>query len=204
MFQDIKLYIESLNFNEISNIRREKLDQLIQIIEQNYNTKGIVILNFICTHNSRRSQFSQIWASVASTYYDLNIKNYSGGIEVTACHKNTISSLKRAGLEIETNSKNPKKNPIYEAYYSSKQTPVKLYSKTYDASENPSKNFIAIMTCDDADENCPIINGCEHRFSLTYKDPKVYDDTNQTEKQYDYCSIKIATEIFYIFSKIKK
>ena len=59
-------------------------------------------LIFICTHNSRRSQFGQVWAHTASLYYRMNnIRSYSGGTESTAIPPGTLTAIERAGFGIE-------------------------------------------------------------------------------------------------------
>jgi len=59
------------------------------------------------------------------------------------------------------------------------------------------------MTCSQADEACPMITGADQRIALTYEDPKVSDGTDQQEKIYKERSEQIATEMKYVFSKIK-
>ena len=58
------------------------------------------------------------------------------------------------------------------------------------------------MTCSDADKNCPIIDGSIDRFSLPFDDPKTYDNTEFFLREYEKTGLQIATEIFYVFSKI--
>ena len=45
---------------DISEERNEVLEPLIQYVQDKVHMNKVVNLNFICTHNSRRSQFSQI------------------------------------------------------------------------------------------------------------------------------------------------
>ena len=59
------------------------------------------------------------------------------------------------------------------------------------------------MTCDQADENCPFILGCESRIPIRYNDPKEFDNTPQQADKYLERSIEIASEMLYIFSQIK-
>lgn len=76
------------------------------------------------------------------------------------------------------------------------------YSKVFDADENPSTNFAAVMTCSHADENCPFIPGSEASIALDYKDPKEFDDTPQAQEKYDERSDQIASEMIYVFENI--
>ncbi|VAW28441.1 Arsenate reductase thioredoxin-coupled, LMWP family, partial [hydrothermal vent metagenome] len=40
------------------------------------------------------------------------------------------------------------------------------------------------------------------RIPVLYEDPKAFDDTELEAKKYDERSLQIATELFYVFSKI--
>ena len=66
--------VAQLDFNAINNERKEVLQQLVEYMKDKLSSKQEVKLNFICTHNSRRSQFSQIWAQTAANYYDIPAK----------------------------------------------------------------------------------------------------------------------------------
>jgi len=68
---------------------------------------------------------------------------------------------------------------------------------------NPKTSFAAVMTCGEAEENCPYIIGAERRISLTYEDPKLYDNTNLQIRKYEERNRQIATEISYVFTNIK-
>jgi len=68
---------------------------------------------------------------------------------------------------------------------------------------NPKSEFCAIMTCSQADEGCPFVPGAEKRIPITYDDPKEFDNTPQQSEKYKERSIQIASEMFYVFSKIK-
>ena len=89
---------EQIYFEKISSDRRLELQVLIEYIESAIDRNQPVLLNFICTHNSRRSQFCQFWAAIASYHYGYDIGSYSGGIEVTACNERTIASLEKRGF----------------------------------------------------------------------------------------------------------
>ena len=77
-----------------------------------------------------------------------------------------------------------------------------LFSKIYDGTPNPIKNFAAVITCNKADENCPLIPGADKRISIPYDDPKAFDDTVDEAKMYYKRSIQIATEMKYVFTTI--
>ena len=200
MYSKIKKIIELIDFTTISESRKQELNKLTRFIQKKVNSQSPILLNFICTHNSRRSQFSQVWAQVAAEYYNIHSQCYSGGIEVTACNERTVASLERFGFKL---SKEGENNPVYHISWG-KGKELNLFSKLYDDPTNPPKSFAAIMTCSHADENCPFVAGCEERIPLRYEDPKKYDNTPLENVFYDYRSFEIATELFYIYSNIKK
>ncbi len=188
--------IDKLDHTLIVDHRKDLLKPLRDYIVLKSKQKVEANLNFICTHNSRRSQFTQVWAKIISDYYGFNINSFSGGTEVTNCNTRTISSFERMGFKV----KNPAgENPHYELTYHEKRKPIIVYSKTFDDISNPKNNFAAVMTCTNADENCPIIPGAEKRISLPFEDPKIFDNSAQESEKYDERSIQIATEMKYVF-----
>jgi len=200
MYHTIKQIIDKIDFETISTERKSELKVLSDYIQRKKNANNTVHLNFICTHNSRRSQFSQIWAKVAADYFKIDASTYSSGVEVTAMNKRVVDSLKRFGFDIEGEGND---NPHYSVVYSASSKALTVFSKLIEDASNPTENFAAIMTCAHADENCPIVVGCEDRIPIRYDDPKAFDDTALQSCMYDYCSFQIASEMFYVFSILK-
>ena len=196
MFSSISSLITRIDNSTISDQRKELLKPLKEYLSSKIKQKSVVNLNFICTHNSRRSQLSEVWAKIIGDFYGLNINTFSGGIEITACNERTINSLSRLGFKIKNLGG---ENPHYEIKYADNKTPITLFSKLYDDPANPKTGFTAVMSCSHADENCPFIPGAEKRISLPYEDPKAYDNTADEAKIYDERSIQIATEMKYVF-----
>lgn len=186
---------------ELSVERKEIVQPLIEYINEQLLVNNAVQLNFICTHNSRRSQFAQVWAAVAADYHGINLATFSGGVEVTACHDHTVASFKRFGFKVEGEGD---QNTNYQFSCEETGTRLTLFSKLFDHPENPTEEFAAIMTCSHADENCPFVPGCDRRISLTYEDPKIFDGSPIEASMYDARSYQIASEMFYVFSQIKK
>ncbi len=161
-----------------------------------------IALNFICTHNSRRSHLAQIWAATAAYYYAIpNIQTFSGGTEATAFNPRAVAAMERAGFKIEAGEGD---NPIYSVSFAAETDPLQCFSKVYDHDTNPKSKFAAIMTCSDADENCPFIPGVDLRLALTYEDPKLADDTPEETARYDERVRQIGREIFYAFSLVNE
>lgn len=191
--------IKVLPLNNIPAERKEALQVLVDYIQQKRKRGEDVKLHFICTHNSRRSQFSQIWAQTAADYYAIKANCYSGGVEVIAFNERAVESIKRAGFQV---SKKEGANPVYFIFHSKDATPISTFSKVYNDPINATAGFAAIMTCSHADENCPFIPGAEARIPVRYEDPKAFDDSPEEAEKYDERSRQIAAEMFYVFSKI--
>lgn len=203
VFQNIHDLIQTLDTKTISDERKVVLQGLIDFIQTKINANEEVLLNFICTHNSRRSHLSQVWAQVMAAHFAIpKVTTYSGGTEATAMFPVVGDILKSQGFEILTLSEG--KNPVYAIKYAENAHPIIGFSKTYDHPFNPASKFAAIMTCSQADAGCPFIAGAEKRIPVTYDDPKAFDGTHQQAEKYEERSLQIATELFYIFSKISK
>ena len=180
--------------------REETLKKLINYIQDRKDSGVQASLNFICTHNSRRSQFAQIWAHLASRYYGIKASCYSGGTEVSAFNERAVKSLERYGFRIKSQGTG---NPVYHIRFSDTEEPILAFSKLYNDPPNPHSDFAAVMTCSDADENCPYIPGADVRIALHYTDPKKADGRKDESDIYDERSLKIANEMFHVFSRLK-
>ena len=195
-------YLNTLEISEISPERKMILEPLINYVSGKVADNEHISINFICTHNSRRSHLSQIWAQTMAAYIGINDVNcYSGGTEDTALFPMVVETLNNTGFEIGKISDG--QNPVYAIKFGENCPPVIGFSKKFDAPFNPVSEFAAVMTCSHADENCPVILGAEKRIPITYEDPKVSDDTPQQKEVYAQRSREIATEMLYVFSKIK-
>jgi arsenate reductase len=181
----------------ISEERKKNLQVLIEYIQTKRKKEEPIRLNFICTHNSRRSQFAQIWAQTAADIYGIPAQCYSGGVEVTAFNERAVASIERFGFKV---AKRGHSNPIYFLYHTQDSQPIIAFSKVFDDETSAKKGFAAIMTCSHADENCPFIPGAEARIPVRYDDPKAFDDTEQESDKYDERSMQIASEMFYVFA----
>jgi arsenate reductase (thioredoxin) len=204
MFPKIENFIQELitDFDSISPERKILLQKLSTYVQSKMNADEHINLVYICTHNSRRSHFGQVWSKVAADFYGIkNVSTFSGGTEATALNSNAINSLKRVGFEISQTTDSS--NPVFQVFHSKENFSV-CFSKTYDHEANPKENFAAIMTCSDAEENCPFIPGVELRIGTTYEDPKAFDNTELQDAKYDERSKQIALETFFVFSNLKK
>lgn len=203
MFKNIQHYCDSLKteFEIIPKERKVLLEKISHYISSKLELNLPVNLVYICTHNSRRSHFGQVWAHIAANYYQFkNVHSFSGGTEATAFNSNAINALERIGFKVKT--LNNDKNPKYHLFFDDANHPLICFSKVYDDLNNPRENFAAIITCSEADVNCPFITGAELRLGVTYDDPKQFDNTQFQNSKYDERCRQIALETFYVFSKI--
>ena len=202
LFPEIENVINTLSFESISAERKIVLQPLVDFIQGKANNQQEIRLNLICTHNSRRSHLSQVWAQTAAAHYGIiNVFCYSGGTEATAMFPMAAQTLAKQGFQIKTIAEG--NNPVYSIKYAENEHPIIGFSKTFDDDFNPKSGFAAILTCSSADQGCPFIAGAELRIPITFEDPKAFDNTPQQAEKYQERSLQIATEMFYVFSKIK-
>lgn len=191
------------SFLQKSDKRKSELEEIAAFVTKKIQLGEKAILVYICTHNSRRSHFGQIWAATAAAYYGIhNVESYSGGTESTAFNERSVAAVKRAGFEVLKTTEGT--NPIYHVKYDENGKEIVAFSKKYDDAVNPENDFCAIMTCNSADLACPVVLGASLRVSTQYEDPKVFDDTPDEAKMYDERCKQIATETLYLFSKVIK
>ena len=201
LFSKLSEKIDSLDTSIISEERKAVLQPLIDFVQSKVDTRQIINLSFICTHNSRRSHLSQAWAQVLGTFYGIdNLFCYSAGTEATALFPVAAETLSNSGFRVDKLSEG--NNPIYSLKYAENMHPIIGFSKTINSEFNPQNGFVAIMTCSSADQGCPFIAGAEKRIPITFEDPKVSDGTHQQKETYEERSTQIATEMKYVFSQI--
>lgn len=202
MFQPIQERCAALvkNFKEIPAERKQLLEKVADYIKAKRASNETINLIYVCTHNSRRSHLGQVWAAVAAAYYGVgNVSTFSGGTEATAFNANAIAALTAAGFIVKKTDDSD--NPVYEVFFADNKFTT-CFSKVYNHEANPTQNFAAIMTCSDAEDNCPFIPGCDLRIGTTYNDPKAFDNTILQNEKYTERSNQIAVECLYMFSKV--
>lgn len=205
------MLLEALNasITEVSSLpisedRKQILVPLVEYIQRKSENCESIQLNFICTHNSRRSHLAQTWAQVMAYYWDIpQVTCYSGGTAATALFPTVAETLSNQGFKV-TKLQDEGSNSVYSLKYAGNAHPVIGFSKKWDDTFNPDADFAAIMTCSQADEGCPFIAGAAQRMAITYEDPKAFDGTAEQSKKYLERSLQIASEMYYVFSNINK
>ena len=201
LFEPILNVINSLDMAVISEERKVILKPLIDYLKDKISANKSIRLNFICTHNSRRSHLSQIWAQTMSAYYNINnVSCYSGGTEATAMFPKVGETLRSQGFQIVKLSE--ENNPVYSVKFSKNEPSIIAFSKQFSDDFNPASDFAAIMTCSSADKGCPMVFGCDKRIAITYEDPKKSDGTPHQTETYLKRSLQIAREMKFVFSNV--
>lgn len=204
LYPELKRYLTeaTARFDAIPNDRKVDLAKVADYIRERLSKSEPAKLTFICTHNSRRSHLSQIWAQVAADYYGLiGVETFSGGTEATALNPRAVAAMQRCGLKIVPDDPSAT-NPRYRVLTSDSATPQVCFSKAYGDPPNPSKGYCAVMTCSQADDACPMVMGCDLRMPIRYEDPKVADDTECEAQRYDERSAQICCEMLYMMSLV--
>ena len=202
MYPDLLKTVEIISKISVSDERKEVLRPLMDYIQNKVTTNQEIRLNFICTHNSRRSHLSQIWAQTMAFQFGISrVFCYSGGTEATTMFPKVAETLGNQGFQIQKLSQ--ENNPVYAVKFDTNQHPIICFSKTYSDNFNPKNNFVAIMTCNNADEGCPMVFGAEVRFPIKYNDPKAFDGTDLMDEKYAERCLEIASEMYFVFSQIK-
>jgi hypothetical protein len=189
-------------FDQIPAERKAELRKLALYVHSQIAAKQEPKLLFICTHNSRRSHIAQIWAQTAALYYGVApVQTFSGGTEATAFNPRAVAAMQRVGFDIQKTSEGS--NPVYQVRFSPSAEPLTVFSKVYDQPPNPKSGFAAVMTCANADKNCPVVNGASLRVPTHYEDPKSADGTPEESQVYDERTRQISREVLYMFSLVK-
>ena len=113
----LRTYVERViqGFETIPEERKRELRKLALFIRTKQASNEPANLTFICTHNSRRSHMSQLWAATAAAWYGVkDVGTFSGGTEATAFNPRAVAALQRAGFVIENPGGD---NPHYRVAY---------------------------------------------------------------------------------------
>lgn len=188
-------YFARLSSENPSPERKALLDSGISYARKCRSASEPLLLQFICTHNSRRSQLAQAWASAAAAQLEIPATCYSGGTEATAVHPSVLQVLQEAGFAWK-----PAEDALL--YYGPNLAPLSFFSKKIDHPTNPRRDFLALLTCEEAAEACPVVPGAAARINLPYPDPKEADGLPHELQRYRERSRQIAREMLYFFQQI--
>lgn len=199
LFPEILASIHQLP--DLTEDRAQQIQAVIQYLEDKIQATSDIRLVFVCTHNSRRSILSQVWAQSWAHHFGIrNVSCYSAGTETTEVYPRILTTLQSQGFQLQPITK--EHNAISLIKFAPNELPILGFSKSLDHFQLPESDFAAIMTCDHAYEHCPLVPGAAARFPLTYQDPKAFDGTPQADDAYHQRSLQIAAEWFYIFHQL--
>ena len=194
-----------MNLDELFNAppRSERID-LLESLAQDLSQESNLRVNFICTHNSRRSHFCEILFRSAALHFGLkNVRTYSGGTEGTALFPEVAASFERHGFTAV--SEDAEGQLAWKIFHSDleklEESPL-LFSKAYTHKVNPQENYHAVMVCDSANEACPIVFGATKRHPVLFVDPKRSDGTPEQSRVYDATLQDIASEMGFVARRI--
>ena len=158
---------------------------------------------FVCTHNSRRSHISQIWAQAAAHHAGLShVVTWSGGTEATAFNPRAVQAMRGVGVGLDdTGRRTSGENIIYRATYGAELATQDLFSKVYSDPANPQNDFAAVMVCDSADAACPVVLGADLRVALPFVDPKRADDTAEEAEVYAESAQDIGQTVAWLMRR---
>lgn len=196
---DAYLDAREAEFDRIPEERRAVLRPLATWIAKSREAGTPIDLVFVCTHNSRRSHMSQLWARAAAARTGIEATTWSGGTEATAFNPRAVAAMSRAGFEIDQTTGN--RNPIYHVRLGEELPVQTCFSKPFAAAPNPAQGFAAVMVCDDADRKCPFVPGATGRFAVPFVDPKVSDGTPEEAATYDERCAQIAREMLWVMTQ---
>ena len=197
LFSEINQYLDSLLPSIDGEERQAKWQALGNSLKKS-ELKGAV--NFICTHNARRSVLSQSLATVLA--YRSGLKDlvfWSGGAEETNAHPNSIATLQRIGFRLLSQGEGA--NPVYELAYADDAAPLRIFSKKFDDESSPAP-YHAVLVCSKGDAACPFIPGVASRTLIPFEDPGTFDGTPEEEQAYNTCAAQIGGEMRFFFEKI--
>ncbi len=175
--------------------RRANLNLLAGFLVRDLIAKGRAEVVFVCTHNSRRSIFSQAWLTAAAAHFGLPIAAFSGGSEASHVAAGALRALEALGFAPTSVAGSDPANPIWELQYLAHGPSLRVWSKRYDDRPNPAADFVAVVNCPQADEGCPTIEGARTRLAMLYVDPKLADGKPDETEVYLARAEQIGCEI---------
>lgn len=190
-------------FRKIPEDRRYRLNEIVYFLEdQEKNNEPWQVL-FISTNQASVGQMAQVWSKAAAYYFGFNkFNSFSGGIKPSEISVNMITTLENAGFIVYKTEIGG--IDVYRVKYSYNLNPIVTFPKKIDHVKNPYHDFMAVFVEENADINIQNIKGTYNRLLLTYDDPVGYDGSDDEELIYKESCRRVAVEMFYVFSQLRK
>ncbi len=190
-------------FRKIPEGRRYRLNEMVYYLEDQFKNNGSVQLLFIGTNQSSVSQLAQVWSKTAAYYFGFtNFESFSGGLSPNRIAEKTITSMEKAGFiayKSEVDGLG-----VYRIKYSYNLQPIVAFPKKVEHVKNPYQDFMAIIVDNNAELNLPNVRGTYHRLFLQYDEPDGYQGFDMENQVYESTCRKVAVEMFYVFSQLRK
>ena len=190
-------------FRKIPEDRRYRLNEIVYFLETQEQNRDPWQVLFISTNQSSVGHLAQVWAKTASYYFGFSkFESYSGGLAPHQISISTITTLEKAGFIVYKSDIN--NIGVYRIKYSYNLEPIVAFPKKIEHVKNPNQDFMAVIVEENADLNIQNVRGTYDRLLLTYEDPLGYDGSDVESSIYNESCKKIAVEMFYVFSQLRK
>lgn len=212
LFPELRQHAELLttSFDMIDSRHYQAIDQLAAWIAANHRPDQTLHLLAACTGNSRRSILTAQMGNLAAAWYGFeNVRFHSAGTIPSAFNPRTVRTLQQIGFRIEPTGKqlagleSRTPNPEYRVAWG-EQMEMLEFSKTLQDPSNPSRDFAAIMVCAEADSECPMVSGAALRVSMTFLDPKWFDDGEFEPAKYAERRDDIGRTMLAVMAKARR
>lgn len=190
-------------FRKIPEDRRYRLNEIVYFLEEQELNSDPWQLLFISTNQASVGQMAQVWSKAAAYYFGFSkFESYSGGMKPGEISVNMITTLEKAGFIIyKTNIGGI---DVYRVKYSYNLKPIVTFPKKISHVRNPYHDFMAVFVEENADINIQNIKGTYNRLLLNYEDPVGYDGSDQETLIYEESCRRVAVEMFYVFSQLRR
>lgn len=192
LFPQVRQYLDdqSKQLGKVHAAHQAAMTELSRWIARREKKQTDIIM--VCTGNSRRSILGATMGNIVAAYRNKDhVRFHSAGTEPSAFNSRTIATLKAIGVVIEATGSQAKQgakrepNPHYRMQWGQAATSsIVEYSKTLEDVALPSRDFAAVMVCDDADAKCPVVQGADLRVAMTFNDPKAFDGKHEEASEY--------------------
>jgi protein-tyrosine-phosphatase len=180
----------------IAGVHATSIAVVAQHIVRNLEARGQLTLVFGCTHNSRRSILSEVWAHVALAGVHPRLRALSAGSDPQGVAPGTLGALARAGFTI---SADEQRGWVATAG----DLRLALRSKRFADLELSDVGFGLVVNCSVLDESCPTVPGSFFRTPLIFDDPRAADGTLSADAAYDRCCAEIARTQFALADEVR-
>ncbi len=198
-------YVRELykEFKNIPEERRFRLNEIVRYVEEQRDLRKLPQLMFINTDDATMSHMARIWAKTAAYYFRYErLETFSGGIKPQKITLNTILALEKAGFIIYKSDMDGLE--FYKVKFSYNIPSLLVFPKKTDHKLNPTQDYLAVFTEENAELNLPKLRGTLNRLLLVYDDPQGFEGVENIREIYDNRCRQVAIEMFYVFAQLRR